>query len=167
MGKCDTSHGTVNCCVASNRLSQPNAYMETKLTDGDHPTGDISKRKSNESGSQQEYCYIDIGQMDNRERLSSMTPSTIYEDIDCGHYMSSPVDRVNRFFQRATMSDNKDVIEVMENEIYDRSEEEQDCSGKIVIENDIYDSYNNADCYSPCTPEGHVYEEIGLGTGGH
>ena len=157
----DVTHRTVNCCVINNRHSQPNAYIATNLNDCDSPAGDVSKQKPNED-MQQEYCYIDIDQMD-RDRLPSVTPSTIYEDIECAHYVTTP----NRFCQRDTMFDNKDVIEVMENDIYDRSEDENDC-GVEIVENDMYDSYNNADCgsrpMSESFPENHVYEEVGPGT---
>ena len=124
---------TGNCCVGTNRHSQPNAYMETNING--NRTEDLSKVKQDGDFTyctQPEYCYIDIDDMDGERRPSA----SVYEEIDYCQRCPSTVDDT-RCYHRDTLFDNDDVLEVMENDIYGSCADQNDCSVEIV-ENDIY-----------------------------
>ena len=139
----DADDKTGNCCVGTNRHSQPNAYMETNING--NRTEDLSKEKQDGDFTyctQPEYCYIDIDDMDGERRPSA----SVYEEIDYCQRCPSTVDDI-RCYHRDTLFDNDDVLEVMENDIYSSSEDQNDCAVEIV-ENDIYDRSENESDHS-------------------
>ena len=147
----ETGDKTGNCCVGTDRHSQPNAYMETNLNRVD----DVSKEKTNKDdrcSTQPEYCYIDIDDMDGERRPSA----SVYEEIDYCQRCASTVNDI-RCYHRDTLFDNDDILEVMENDIYGRSEDQNDCAVEIV-ENDIFDRSENESEHSVEIIENDIYD---------
>ena len=156
----DAADRTGHCCAGTDRHSQPNAYMETNLNG--NRTEDASKEKDVTCSTQPEYCYIDIGDMDGERRPSS----SVYEEIDYCQRCPSIRDD-SRCHHRDTLFDNDSVLEIMENDIYGSSEDENeifendvyDRSENVeVIENDIYDRSEDESVHSVEIIENDIYD---------
>ena len=148
----ETGDKTGNCCVGTDRHSQPNAYMETNLNR--NRVDDVSKEKPDGDvrySTQPEYCYIDIDDMDGERRPST----SVYEEIDYCQSCASTIDDI-RCYHRDTLFDNDDVLELMENDIYGSSKDQNDGNVEIV-ENDVYNRSENESDHCADIIEYNIY----------